>query len=73
MTYAQVLESLRIMVANGNFTYLEYLRLVFSNWFSAMQYVTCCLIVIGLLKAMIAAAALYTTTVVKGIKEEIEG
>ena len=73
MTYTEVLTSIETMVANGDFTYLGYLSLIFKNWFSAAQYIFSCATIIILTKVVITAIALYTTTVVGAIKEEIEG
>lgn len=73
MTYAQVLNSIRELVANGNFTYLEYLRLVFQNWFTATMYIFSIVTAMLFVKTIAGTTLLYVYEVVKGIKTEIEG
>ena len=40
MSYAEVMNQLRAMSLE-NFNYIEYLKLVFSNWITGTMFVTC--------------------------------
>ena len=73
MTYAQVLNELEIMIANGNFTYLNYINLVSQNWFSFAQWVFSYAIFWTIMIFGSVGVFTYTMMVVNSIKEEIEG
>lgn len=73
MTYAQVLNELEMMVANGNFTYLNYINLVSQNWFSFAQWVFSYTLVWTLMIFSSIGVFKFTKMVVNSIKEEIEG
>ena len=73
MTYAQVLNELEMMIANGNFTYLNYINLVSQNWFSFAQWVFSYALIWTVMIFGSVGVFKYTKMVVNSIKEEIEG
>lgn len=53
MTYNEVLMAVNEMVASGNFTYVNYFKIIFQNWFSFAQFcfsyiMICNVVVFGL-------------------------
>ena len=66
MSYVEVLNELRTMGLE-NFNYIEYLRLVFSNWITGSMFVACTAIFV----ICIAVLAYQIWFFKKAIKEEL--
>lgn len=73
MTYNEVLIAIEEMVAGGSWNYIDYLNLVFQNWFSAAQWTFCYAGVWSIVIFGTIALVKYIKLIVNSIKEEVEG
>lgn len=73
MTYTEVLNAVKELVASGQFNYVDYLNLVFQNWFSAAQWTFCYAGVWSIVIFGTIALVKYIKLIVNSIKEEVEG
>jgi len=73
MSYMEVMNAIKEMVANGQFNYITYLNLVEQNYFTLAQYLFCeAAVLSGVIYGTVALIK-YVKMVIKSMKEEIEG
>lgn len=65
MTYNEVMIAIKEMVANGTFNYVSYLKIVFSNWYTAGAYLWAAMAFLSIIVTAVAS----TVLTVKEIKK----